>query len=80
MNVHTHKQFDNEMEAIRSGVLAMGGLVEAQLRRAIALLEADDRDAIAQVKIDEKQIKFVELQTEGLRCSREGIITADGGL
>jgi len=31
-------------------------------------------------KIDEKQNKFVELQTEGLRCSRDGIITADGGL
>ncbi|MGE5209063.1 MAG: hypothetical protein ACM3KL_07010 [Alphaproteobacteria bacterium] len=31
-------------------------------------------------KIDEKQVKFVKLQTEGLRCSRDGIITADGGL
>lgn len=31
-------------------------------------------------KIDEKQMKFVKLQTEGLRCSRDGIITADGGL
>ena len=31
MNEHTHKQFDAEMEAIRSGVLAMGGLVETQL-------------------------------------------------
>jgi hypothetical protein len=30
-------------------------------------------------KIDEKQMKFVKLQTEGLRCSRDGIITADGG-
>ncbi len=30
-------------------------------------------------KID-KQMKFVELKTEGLRCSRDGIITADGGL
>ena len=48
MNEHTHKQFDTEMEAIRSGVLAMGGLVESQLRRAIALLEADDHDAIIQ--------------------------------
>lgn len=31
-------------------------------------------------KIDEKQMKFVELKPEGLRCSRDGIITADGGL
>ena len=30
-------------------------------------------------KIDNKQAKFVELQIEGLRCSRDGIITADGG-
>jgi len=30
-------------------------------------------------KIDEKQKKFVELPTEGLRCSRDGISTADGG-
>jgi hypothetical protein len=29
--------------------------------------------------IDEKQKKFVKLETEGLRCSRNGIITADGG-
>jgi hypothetical protein len=30
-------------------------------------------------KIDDKQMKFVKLETEGLRCSRDGIITADGG-
>lgn len=35
--------------------------------------------ATAAWKIDEKQMKFVELKTEGLRCSRDGIITADGG-
>ena len=35
MTEHTHKQFDAEMEAIRSGVLTMGGLVETQLSRAI---------------------------------------------
>ena len=47
MSDHTHKQFDAEMEAIRSGVLAMGGLVETQLTRAIALLEGEDDDAVA---------------------------------
>ena len=36
--------------------------------------------AVSAWKIDEKQMKFVELKTEGLRCSRDGIITADGGL
>jgi hypothetical protein len=30
-------------------------------------------------KIDDKQMKFVKLETEGLGCSRDGIITADGG-
>jgi hypothetical protein len=36
--------------------------------------------AVVAWKIDEKQKKFVELKTEGLRCSRDGIISADGGL
>ena len=35
--------------------------------------------AVSAWKIDEKQMKFVELKTEGLRCSRSGISTADGG-
>jgi hypothetical protein len=35
--------------------------------------------ALSAWKIDEKQKKFVELKTDGLRCSRDGIITADGG-
>jgi hypothetical protein len=36
--------------------------------------------AVTAWKIDDKQMKFIPLQTEGLRCSRDGIITADGGL
>jgi len=35
--------------------------------------------AVIAWKIDDKQTKFVMLQAEGLRCSRDGIITADGG-
>ena len=49
MSEHTHKQFDAEMEAIRTGVLAMGGLVETQLARAIDVLEdGDDRGLLDQ--------------------------------
>ena len=36
--------------------------------------------AVIAWKIDDKQMKFVKLQIEGLRCSRDGISTADGGL
>ena len=32
---HLSKQFDAELEAIRSRVLEMGGLVESQIRRAL---------------------------------------------
>ena len=42
MSDHTNKQFDAEMERIRSGVLSMGGIVEQQLTRAIDALEKDD--------------------------------------
>jgi len=42
MSDHTNKQFDAEMESIRSGVLSMGGVVEQQLTRAIEALQKDD--------------------------------------
>jgi phosphate transport system protein len=39
---HISKQFDNELENIRSQVLAMGGLVEQQLTNSItAIIESD---------------------------------------
>jgi hypothetical protein len=38
------------------------------------------RPALIAWKIDDKQKKFIELKTGGLRCSRDGVITADGGL
>ncbi len=51
---------------------------------AIGVLKNDDGvetlPAVAAWKIDDKQMKFVQIQTEGLRCSRDGIITADGGM
>jgi len=50
---------------------------------AIGVLKNEDGvamlSALCAWQIDEKQKKFVELKTEGLRCSRDGIITVDGG-
>lgn len=70
MNEHTHKQFDAEMDVIRSGVLSMGGLVERQLSRAIAVLgDAEDDGAMDQVGAVEQQINQMQM-TIDQQCSQ----------
>ncbi len=70
MNEHTHKQFDAEMETIRSGVLAMGGLVETQLTRAIAILgDEEEESAVDEVGAAEQQINQMQM-TIDQQCSQ----------
>ncbi len=69
MSEHTNKQFDAEMEAIRSGVLAMGGIVENQLNRAIALLADENDEAIGEVGSDEKVINQMQINLDQM-CSQ----------
>ena len=63
---HTMRQFDVEMEALRNGVLTMGGLVETQLGRAVDALAKEDKASIADMvgadeqKINEQQIRMDE--------------------
>jgi phosphate transport system protein len=65
MTEHTHKQFDAEMEAIRSGVLAMGGLVEKQLTRALsALADEDTADLIDAVGADEQAVNRMQMEID----------------
>jgi phosphate transport system protein len=65
MNDHTSTQFDVEMEAIRSGVLAMGGLVERQMTRAIEALEQEeDSGLVDAVGADEQQINQYQIDID----------------
>jgi phosphate transport system protein len=65
MSDHTSKQFDAEMEAIRSGVLSMGGLVEKQMTRAIDALEQDeDPTLIDAVGADEREINQLQIHID----------------
>jgi phosphate transport system protein len=70
MTEHTHKQFDADMEAIRSGVLSMGGIVETQLARAIELLEREqETDALLDaVGADEQVINQMQVDMDQ-QCS-----------
>jgi len=69
MNEHTYKQFDAEMEEIRSGVMAMGGLVETQLARAIESLKHPDLDQIDEVASDEQAINQMQVNIDQ-QCSQ----------
>ncbi|MBC7780974.1 MAG: phosphate signaling complex protein PhoU [Proteobacteria bacterium] len=66
MNQHIDKQFDAELETVRSSVLQMGGLVEEQIVSAIdalssgnveqcnRIIEADHRVNALEIEIDEQ--------------------------
>jgi len=69
MGEHTYKQFDAEMEEIRSGVMAMGGLVETQFARAIQALKHAEVDLIDSVAADELSINRMQVQIDQ-QCSQ----------
>ena len=69
MGEHTYKQFDAEMEEIRSGVMAMGGLVETQLARAIESLRHPELDQIDTVAADEMAINQMQMAIDQ-QCSQ----------
>ncbi|MDQ6619872.1 MAG: phosphate signaling complex protein PhoU [Pseudomonadota bacterium] len=71
MMQHTYRQFDAEMENLRTGVLSMGGLVEAQLARSIQALTSDDdtADLINQVGANEVRINEQQMRMDE-QCSQ----------
>ena len=61
---HTSKQFDADLEAIRSRVLQMGGLVEMQLTTAIEGLATGDDDMISRVIDTERRVNNYEKEID----------------
>ena len=65
MAQHTIRQFDIDLEQIRTGVLAMGGLVERQLERAMAALEeAETVDLLEALGADEQAINRMQMEID----------------
>jgi phosphate transport system protein len=69
VNEHLSKQFDAELEAIRSRVLEMGGLVEAQIRRALDALNSGDRALADEVIANDHRVNGMEVSIDG-DCSQ----------
>lgn len=69
MSEHISKQFDAELEAVRTRVLQMGGLVEAQIVKAIDGLTTGNMAVIDQVIDDDHRVNALEVELDEA-CSR----------
>jgi phosphate transport system protein len=58
---HINKQYDQDLEAIRSRMLQMGGLVESQIRSAIAGYVDGDIERASQVIAGDARVNDLEL-------------------
>src|SRR5216684_3917229 len=69
VNEHLSKQFDAELESIRSRVLEMGGLVESQIRRALDGFNSGDRAILDDVIATDHRVNAMEVAIDG-DCSQ----------
>lgn len=66
---HTIRQFDTDIDRLRSVVTMMGGLVERQFVRAIDAVRLRDLGLVAQVLADEQRVNQLHLESD-LRCNQ----------
>jgi phosphate transport system protein len=65
---HISKQYDVELEGLRSRVLQMGGLVEQQIVRSIDALSSCDLPTIDQIIADDHRVNALEVEMDDM-CS-----------
>jgi phosphate transport system protein len=64
MTEHTSKQFDAELEAVRTQVLQMGGLVEEQITQAVEAFGSGDMDVISRVIENDHRVNAMEVDLD----------------
>jgi len=64
MAEHTSKQFDAELERVRSRVLQMGGLVEEQITRAMESLISGVMELINKVTSEDYRVNAIEVELD----------------
>ena len=63
---HTSKNFDLELESLRTRVLQMGGMAEQQVRKAIEGLYSGDKPLLEMVIRDDDRINQMEIDIDAL--------------
>jgi phosphate transport system protein len=66
---HTSKQFDTDLEAVRTRVLRMGGFVEEQIERAIEALISGNENLIDDIVADDHRVNAMEVSIDEV-CSQ----------
>jgi len=66
---HWSRRFNAELEAVRANVMAMGGVVEDQLQRAVEALERGDSALGEEVVRDDHKVNHLEVSIDE-ECSR----------
>jgi len=61
---HISRQFDQELDEIRSRVLKMGGLVELQLEKTLSAISQDDSELVQDVASLDEQVNQFELEID----------------
>jgi phosphate transport system protein len=64
VNEHTSKNFDLELENLRTRVLQMGGLVEQQVRKAMTGLTEGDLPLLEAVIRDDNRVNQLEIELD----------------
>jgi len=66
---HISKKFDADLEAVRSRVMQMGGLVEEQIERAVEALTTGNHELIDQVIAEDHRVNAMEVSIDEI-CSQ----------
>jgi len=64
MTEHTNKQFDADLQRIRTELLQMGGLVEAMVQDGMQALTAGDLNLVDSVREHEKEVNRLEVEID----------------
>ncbi len=61
---HTSKQFELELDELRSALLAMGGVVEAQLERTLQAIASGDSELVEAVVREDARVNTMQVEID----------------